>query len=128
MIVTAWYVMACHDMPCHCACHVHTCCHVHVQELEALQQGMRHLQDRVGQQDGVIKQHERRLLEVVQVGILSTVCSSVDTHMLDSLARFPVSTAVSTAEPCKHPSVLHLSQCHGLTKLVLYTACVRHHQ
>jgi hypothetical protein len=57
---------------------------VHVQELEALQQGMRHLQERVGQQDGVIKQHERRLLEVVQVRIKPRAILDIITDRLGS--------------------------------------------
>lgn len=38
-----------------------------LQELESLQQGMRRLQERVAQQDATVKQHEKRLLQAVQV-------------------------------------------------------------
>lgn len=43
-----------------------------LQELGSLSQGIRRLQERVAQQENAIRQHEKRLVEVVQVG--SWVC------------------------------------------------------
>lgn len=40
-----------------------------LQELEALQQGMAKLQARLDGQEATVKQHERRVLEVVQVSV-----------------------------------------------------------